>query len=100
MNVRELKKVSDITYKDVADYIRLDELDQNDINTLKTELAVARSYVEDYTGLDDLDVHSNLVIVVLILCQDMWDNRTRHVEKSTVNPTVESILNMHARNLL
>lgn len=100
MNVRELKKVSDITYKDVADYIRLDELDQNDINTLKTELAVARAYVEGYTGLDDLDVHSDLVIVVLILCQDMWDNRTLHVEKSTVNSTVESILNMHARNLL
>ena len=101
MNVKEIKKVSDITYKDVADYMQQDELDQKDINTLKTELAVARAYVEGYTGLDDLDVYSDLVIVILILCQDMWDNRTLHIDKAMkINPTVETILGMHARNYL
>lgn len=98
--MRTLKKVSEVTYQDVADYIRLDELDQNDINTLKTELSVAQSFITSYTGLDDIDAHPDFVIVVLILCQDMWDNRTLNIDKSNVNRVVETILDMHARNLL
>lgn len=98
--MRNISKVSEITYKDVADYIRLDELDSNDINTLKTELAVARAYISGYTGLSDLDAHADLVIVVLILCQDMWDNRSLNIDKTNVNLVVESILNLHVTNLL
>ena len=98
--MRNISKVSEITYKDVADYIRLDELDTNDINTLKTEIAVATSFIKGYTGLEDLNVSADLVIVVLILCQDMWDNRTLNIEKSNVSFVVESILGMHSRNLL
>lgn len=98
--MRNITKISEITYKDVADYIRLEELDTDDINTLKTELAVARAFISGYTGLTDLDEYADLVIVVLILCQDMWDNRTLNIDKSNVSFVVTSILNLHTTNLL
>jgi len=38
--------------------------------------------------------------VLLVLVQDMWDNRTLYVDKSNVNKVVDSILGLHAVNLL
>jgi len=98
--VKNISKVSDVTYQDVADYLRLGELDLDDMNTLKTEISVAKSYISNYTGLESLDDYPDLVIVLLILCQDMWDNRALYVDKTNLNATVESILGLHARNLL
>ena len=100
--MQDILKVSDITFEDVADYIRLDSPDTDETNTINTLIRVAKEYIKRYTGLadKDLDAYSDLVIVVLTLCQDMWDNRAMYVDKSNVNRTVESILNMHAVNLL
>ena len=97
-----ISKVSEISYSDVADFIRLSELNQDDINTLNDMLGVAKSYVSSYTGLDDdaLDEHQDLVIVVLVLCQDMWDNRTMYVDSTNLNTVIETILGMHSVNLL
>lgn len=96
----EVNKVSDITAEIVADYLRLDELTYRDINTLTTLISIATSYIENYTGLDNLDKYPEFVIVVLILCQDMWDNRTMYVDSKDLNNTVQSILAMHSVNLL
>lgn len=94
-------KVSDITAQDVAEYIRLDATTE-DINTLNTMLNVAKVYVGEYTGrtIQDLDNYKDIIIVILILCQDMWDNRTLYVDSSNVNKVVESILGLHSINLL
>lgn len=96
----EVNKVSDITAEIVADYLRLDELTYRDINTLTMLIFIATSYIENYTGLDNLDKYPEFVIVVLILCQDMWDNRTMCVDSKDLNNTVQSILAMHSVNLL
>lgn len=96
----EVNKVSDITAEIVADYLRLDELTYRDINTLTMLISIATSYIENYTGLDNLDKYPEFVIVVLILCQDMWDNRTMYVDGKDLNNTVQSILAMHSVNLL
>ena len=40
------------------------------------------------------------VIAVFVLVQDMYDNGTYYVDKGQPNKTVESILNMHAVNLM
>lgn len=96
----EVNKVSDITAESVADYLRLDELTYGDINTLTMLISIATSYIENYTGLDNLDKYPEFVIVVLILCQDMWDNRTMYVDGKDLNNTVQSILAMHSVNLL
>lgn len=96
-----MDKVSEITVKDVAEYINLDMLDDADYKLLSTYLTTAKSYVKNYTGVKDLDEIPEFVIVVLILCSDMYDNRALITEKyTTVNPTVKTILNMHSRNLL
>ena len=95
-----ISKVSEISYSDVADFIRLSELTPDDVNTLNDMLEVAKAYVSSYTGLEDLDEHQDLVIVVLVLCQDMWDNRTMYVDSTNLNTVIETILGMHSVNLL
>ena len=98
----EVSKVSDITAESVADYLRLDEVTDSEINTLAMLISIATSYIKSYTGIDDagVDKYPEFVIVVLILCQDMWDNRTMYVDSKDLNNTVQSILAMHSVNLL
>lgn len=100
--VSEITKVSDITYQDVAEYLRLYEVDNNDINTLNTLINVAKAFISNYTGRssDELDNYQDFVIVVFILCQDMWDNRTLYVDSKNLNNVIETILGMHSVNLL
>lgn len=97
-----ISKVSDITYSDVADYCRIDELETSDINTLNNLIIIAKNYIAGYTGrsIEDLDDYPDISIVVLILCQDMWDNRSMYVDSANLNTTVDSILHMHSVNLL
>ena len=98
----EVSKVSDITVESVAEYLRLDEVSEEEKSTLTTLISIATSYIKNYTGLDDegVDKYPEFVIVVLILCQDMWDNRTMYVDSKDLNNTVQSILAMHSVNLL
>ena len=100
--MNEITKVSDITSNDVADYIRLVEITQDDLQTLNNLLSVAKNFIINYTGrtAEELDNYQDFVIVVLILCQDMWDNRTLYVDKTNLNKVVETILGMHSVNLL
>lgn len=98
--MNNITNVSDITYQDLAEYCRIDELSQDDINTLNNLIDVAKSFIRSYTGQDDLDLYNDFVIVVFILVQDMWDNRTMYVDKTNLNKVVDTILGMHAVNLL
>ena len=90
-------KVSEITTNDIADFIRLDEVGDAEQNQLSTFLTVAKDYIKNYTGLDDLDEYADLVIVVFILCQDMYDNRVMYIDKGNPNKVVQTILDMHTR---
>lgn len=96
----EVSKVSDITVKCVAEYLRLDEVTESEKDTLNMLISIATSFIENYTGINDLDKYPEFVIVVFILCQDMWDNRTMYVDSKDLNNTVQSILAMHSVNLL
>ena len=97
-----ITKVSDITYQDIADYIRLGEVETDEQNTLNNLLTVAKAFISSYTGLttEQMDAHADFVIVVFILCQDMWDNRTLYVDSNNLNKVVDTILGMHSVNLL
>ena len=44
-------KVSEITTKDIADFIRLDEVSSSEEIQLSTFLTVAKDYVTNYTAL-------------------------------------------------
>ena len=100
--MNNITKISEITYTDIADYIRLDDANESEINTLNTLINISKNFISNYTGrtAQELDNYQDVVIVVLILCQDMWDNRTLYVDKNNLNKVVETILNMHCTNLL
>ena len=97
-----ISKVSDLTSADVAEYLRLDEVTGDDTNTLNNLIGIAKTFIQNYTGRTEaeLDNYQDFVIVVLVLCQDMWDNRVLYVDKSNLNRVVESILGLHSVNLL
>lgn len=99
MNVQT---VSQITAQDLVEYLRLPDATEEDEKTLNSLLSIAKAYVSKYTGrsLVELDEFSDVCIVIMVLVQDMWDNRTLYVDNSNVNRVVESILNLHSVNLL
>lgn len=102
-------KVSEITVKDIADYLRLSEISEEDEKNIELFLNIAKNYIENYTGIpqesenaedETLDTYSDFIIVVYVLCQDMYDNRTMYVDGKNINNTVKTILDMHTRNNL
>ena len=90
-------KVSEITTKDIAEFIRLGEVSDAEEVQLQTFLTVAKDYVANYTALTDLDEYADLVIAIYILCQDMYDNRSLYIDKNNPNKVVQTILDMHTR---
>lgn len=100
--MREITKVSEITYEDVADFIRLSEVTEDDQNTLNNLIEISKMFILNYTGVEsgNMDNYQDFVIVVFVLCQDMWDNRTLYVDSRNLNYVVETILGMHSVNLL
>lgn len=101
-----MTKVSEITTKDIADYIRLDTYEESEI---KTYLNIAKNYISNYTGIPEksdekgaetLDSYADFIIVIYILCQDMYDNRSMYVDNTNINRVVQNILDMHTRNNL
>lgn len=102
-------KVSEITVKDIADYLRLSEISEEDEKNIELFLNIAKNYIENYTGIpqesenvedETLDTYSDFIIVVYVLCQDMYDNRKMYVDGKSINNTVKTILDMHTRNNL
>ena len=102
-------KVSEITAEDIANYLRLSEVSEEDNKNIELFLNIAKNYIENYTGIpqmsDDkeeetLDTYSDFIIVVYVLCQDMYDNRAMYVDGKNINNTVKTILDMHTRNNL
>lgn len=102
-------KVSEITIENIANYLRITEVDDNIKKELESYLNIAKNYIENYTGIPEksegegaetLDSYSDFVIVVYILCQDMYDNRSMYVEGKNINNTIKTILDMHTRNNL
>lgn len=91
-------KVSSITYNDIANYIRLTEISQEEQSLLTNLINIAKAFIRESTGVEDLDEFDDFVIVVFILCQDMYDTRSLYVDKTNLNKVVETILGMHSLN--
>lgn len=103
MNV--IEKVSDITFEDVAEYLRLTEdliEDETNVNFITSTIGIAKAFISNYTGIAeaDLDNYGDFPIVVFALCQDMYDNRTLYVDSNNLNKVIETVLGMHQTNLL
>lgn len=97
-----ITKVSDITVSDIQNYLRISELIEADTKYLETIKNVAIDFIKNNTGVDDdtIDQYADFIIVVYVLCQDMYDTRSYYVDGNNVNKVVQTILDMHSRNLL
>lgn len=100
--MNQIMKVSEVTSTDLAEYLRVGEVTPSEEGFLKTIIAAATSYMCKYTGLtaEQLDGSQDFVVVLLVLCQDMYDNRALYADSANVNLTAQSILDMHSVNLL
>lgn len=92
-------KVSEISPKQVKEYLKEEEISDEKVKEL---LNASIQYIMSYTGLsaEQMDAHEEFWIAVMILCQDMLDNRSLYVDKDNINHTVQTILDMHSINLL
>lgn len=95
-------KVSEIDVEYLVDYLKLDDPDDEDLKFVQTCLDAAKSYIRGQTGLDDekIDTHEDMTIAVMVLVQDMYDNRRYYVDNKNVNLVVDSIIKQYAENWL
>lgn len=100
--MNQVAKVSEVTSTDLAEFLRVGEVTESEEGFLDTIIGAAKSYMRKYTGLtaEQMDGSSDLVIALLVLCDDMYDNRALYVDSANVNLAVQSILDMHSVNLL
>lgn len=97
-------KVSEITTKELSDYLRLDDPTETEFSELARMKQRAASFMKSYTGLGDeeIDSHDEMAQALLVLVADMFENRNLYIEgkASNINKMAESILAMHSVNLL
>jgi hypothetical protein len=72
---------------------------ETSVITFLTAPANGAEITASYSAIPS-DAFEDLVIAVYILAQDMYDNRSYLVDKSSINRTVETILSLHSTNLL
>ena len=104
-------KISQIRPADVAGYLRLGPGEYDEAQ-LEAIMAAAKQYIQGYTGIpaaaafageETMDDHEDFWIAFMVLCQDMYDNRTMYTDTryaNSGNRVVDSVLGLHARNLL
>ncbi len=97
-------KVSEVDETILAEYARLDDPSDIELNELKRMKESAVAMITAYTGLkeEELDEHADITQALFVLVMDMFDNRNLMIDyKSTnMNPAVKTILNLHSVNLL
>ena len=69
-------KVSEITVRDIANYLRLSEISEEENKNIELFLNIAKNYIENYTGIpqkseneetETLDSYSDFIIVAYVL---------------------------------
>jgi hypothetical protein len=93
-------KISEISLVDVKNYLHVYHDEDDDIIAAIMKAAIA--FVRNYTGLPEekLDISDDLSLAVFILSAELYDNRVFTVDKSDINPVIQTILDMHSVKLL
>lgn len=93
-------KISEVTITDLKEYANVDHA--LDDKLFQMILMATKSYIKNYTGLtvEKIDEKEDLTIALMILANEMYDNRAYTVENDKANKVVISILDMHSINLL
>lgn len=100
-------KVSEVTPAFLAGYMRIDEPSDDDMTLITAAIAAAKQFIASYTGksVAELEEYPDITIALMVLVQDMYDNRSMYAEGSrgfspTPNKTVKSILGRYSVNLI
>lgn len=93
-------KISEVTIDNLKEYANVEH--NYDDNIFTNILIAAKSYIKSYTGLSDeqVDTKEDLTIALMVLCNEMYDNRVFSVQDNKANAVIANILDMHAVNLL
>ena len=94
-------KISELTKADVADCLRIDSSEVNDV-LLDTAMDSAKAQIISGTGLkeEELDDYADLTTAYLALVQDAYDNVGMQSDGRGINAVKDCILGLHRRNLL
>lgn len=95
--------LSEIDVPFVKEYLRQDG-DEDD-KLIGAILEGAKDYIVKYTGqsLEQLEESEDLVIAVLVLCAEFYDNRTISINERInlrINSMLESLMGRYSINLL
>jgi uncharacterized phage protein (predicted DNA packaging) len=92
--------ISEVGIQDLKDYANV--YHNEDDQLFSSILPACKSYIKGYTGLDEtkIDEHEDITIALMVLANELYDNRSFTVENNKVNMVVKSILDMHSVNLL
>ena len=96
-------KLSELDVPFVKEYLRQDG-DEDD-RLIGAILEGAKDYIVKYTGqsIEQLEGSEDLVIAVLVLCAEFYDNRTISVNDRLnlrVNMMLESLIGRYSMNLM
>jgi hypothetical protein len=102
-------KVSNVTIDDLKQYANVYH-DEDDI-MFDTILTACKQFIITYTGLplvddpsnnitDSVDDHEDLTIALMVLSNEMYDNRAFVVDNTKLNFVIKQILDSHSVNYL
>lgn len=102
-------KVSEVNIGDLKNYAHV--YHDEDDNLFEAILVASKAFVSTYTGLalvddpvngvtDSIDDHEDLPIALMVLSNEMYDNRSITVDNDKLNFVVKAILDSHSVNLL
>lgn len=96
-------KISKITTKYIAKYLRIDEPDEQELTAY---LVSAKQMIISLTGLkeNEIDKYEDLSQACMVLISDMYENHLYHQGgvgvSIKVNGIVDTIINSHRINLI
>jgi hypothetical protein len=93
-------KMSEVTITDLKNYSHVYHIEDD---TLFDAILIAcKLHIQNYTGLstDAMDEREDLVIALLVLASEMYDNRSYMVDSAKPNLVIKAILDCHSINLL
>lgn len=92
--------ISEVTIEELKSYAHV--YHSEDDALFEAILSASKAYIQGYTGLssESLDLHEDITLALLVLSNELYDNRTFTVDNVKANQVVQSILGMYSINLL
>lgn len=95
-------KANELTPEYIADYLKIDDPEENDFRDIEIFRSAAVDYIKNQTGIDDQKLNSSddLTVAILVLIEDLYDNRRMYVDNQNMNRVVENIIYQYSENLI